>query len=245
MRWPVSRIARRRLFFGLAAATIIGIEAYVILIARDGRFEIKGEQHYEIAEFSTGSTVTHAFLMRGDGLHSISVHLETTAPSSVRVRWTLWHGYLEAFRQEMPRAFEGETTASIMPGGRWVTWDVTRDGSSDNRWYTLDVQLLSAVAAGPGPEPQVSVVATRDNPERGGILFVNGVRQPGSLWLRADRRGRTIYRRFVAEAEPNLPAVLRIEAVQWLLVVVLHWAFFTFAYALLVSPMTSRGATDL
>lgn len=245
MKRLVSMVGRRRLIFGLAAVTLMGIEAYVILIAREGRFEIKGEQPYEISEFTTGATVTHAFLMRGDGLHSVSVHLETTAPASVRVRWTLWHSYLEAFRQEMSRAFEGETTASIVPGGSWVTWDVTRDGSSDNRWYTLDVQLLTAVAAGTGPEPKVNVVATRDNPERGGILFVNGVRQPGSLLLRADRRGRTLYRRFVVEAEPNLPGLLRVEAVQWLVVVVGHWAFLTFVYAFLMSPAKLRSNRDL
>ena len=75
-------------------------------------------------------------------------------------------------------------------------------------WYTFEVQLLEAdnVAVRPGASARrVALVASSDNPERGGILWVGDTRQPGSLFIRAERQGRTPYRRFVAEVEPNLP----------------------------------------
>ena len=65
------------------------------------------------------------------------------------------------------------------------------------------------------------------------MLFVNDIRQPGSLNLRAERRGRTLYRRFLEEAAPNLPAVLQVPAVQWAIAIVLHWALIVFAYTVL------------
>lgn len=236
--------ARPLFLFTLACVVAIVLEVYVVLLDRESTFEIRGEQVYDIAEFAEGRTVTHAFLMRGDGMHAVSVRLTSSAPTSARLRWTLWHSYAEAFRAPMSRAFNGETDVTVTPEGSWVTFDVTRDGSSNNRWYTLDVQLVNAppVGAEPSTAPRVSLVASRDNPERGGILWVNGVRQTGSLMLRADRHGRTLYRRFEAEALPNLPRVFRNELVQWLIAAVAHWAFFTYAYALTVGSAPPRHA---
>jgi len=87
-------------------------------------------------------------------------------------------------------------------------------------------------AAGNAPV-EISLFASRDNPDRGGVLWVGGARQLGSLVMRAERRGRTPYRRFLAEAEPNLPAVLRNGTVQWLTVIAFHWALIVFAWSAL------------
>ena len=78
----------------------------------------------------------------------------------------------------------------------------------------------------------MAIVASHDNPDRGGVLWVNGIRQPGSLMLRADRRGRTLYRRLLAAAV-NLPTPLRIPAVQWTLAAACHAALIVFAYVVL------------
>jgi hypothetical protein len=78
-------------------------------------------------------------------------------------------------------------------------------------------------------------VGSHDNPDRGGVLWIDGVRQPGSLFLKADRRGRTRYDRFLAETAPNLPPSLRIRAVQWLVFAALHWAMVVFAYTLVAA----------
>jgi len=130
----------------------------------------------------------------------------------------------------MSPAFEGVASFDLRPGRQWETITFTRDGSSKDRWYTIQLRLLDPQ---PPPSPQVSIVASRDNPDRGGVLFVNDLRQPGSLNLRAERRGRTLYRRFLAEAAPNLPAMLQVPAVQWAIALVFHWALIVFAYTVL------------
>ena len=139
----------------------------------------------------------------------------------------------------MARAFEGVEAFDLRPGGQWKTISFTRDGSSNDRWYTLQMRLLDPE---PPPAPQVSISASYDNPERGGLLFVNGLLKPGSLNLRAERRGRTLYRQFLAEASPNLPSVLRIPAVQWAIAIVLHWALIVFAYAVITDEQEIQSA---
>ena len=208
---------------------MILVEAYVVFTARAGIFEIEGVETYDVGDFREGGTVAQAFLMRGDGMKAVRVRFSSNAVTIARVQWTLWRGYPDQ-PKEMARSFEGEEIFRLRPGRQWRTISFTRDGSSRDRWYTIQLRLLDPQ---PPPSPQVSIVASHDNPDRGGVLFVNDIRQPGSLNLRAERRGRTLYRRFLEEAAPNLPAVLQVPAVQWAIAIVLHWALIVFAYTVL------------
>lgn len=222
-------LRRMRVMFALGCLAIVTIEAYVVFGDTDSRFGIEGKQLYDVSEFAAGQSVSHAFLMRGDGMQAVGIRLSSSGVTTARVQWTLWRGFPDQ-PKEMARAFEGVEAFDLRPGRQWKTIAFTRDGSSKDRWYTLQLRLLDP---GQPPTPQVSIVASHDNPDRGGILFINDARKPGSLNLRAERRGRTLYRRFLAEAAPNLPATLRNPAVQWALVIALHWALLVFAYAVL------------
>jgi hypothetical protein len=223
------------MLFGLVCAAVLAFEAYVVFGDNHSVFRIEGEEPYDITSFAAGINVSHAFLMRGDGMQAVSVRLSSTTVTTARVQWTLWRGY-PVLPTEMTRAFEGVETFDLRPGRQWKTLPFTRDGSSKDRWYTLQLRLLDPE---PPPSPQVSIVASRDNPDRGGLLFVNDIQQPGSLYLRAERRGRTLYRRFVAEAAPNLPKVFRLAAVQWAIAIVFHWALIVFAYTVLFTDRES------
>lgn len=213
--------------FTLVCTVALLVECYLIFVRQGSSFRIEGDQRYDIADFAAGAVVSHAFLMRGDGMQAVRIRLSSTAVTTARIQWTLWRGFPDQ-PKEMARAFEGVEAFDLRPGRQWKTITFTRDGSSKDRWYTLQLRLLDPP---PPPSPQVSIVASHDNPDRGGILFVNDLRKPGSLNLRAERRGRTLYRRFLAEAAPNLPAQLRVPAVQWVLAIALHWALIVFAYA--------------
>lgn len=264
--------SRQRALFALGCAAVIAAESYVLFVDRDHTFSIQGRRTYPLGEFGDGVPVAHAFLMRGDGLRAVRVQFSSTAPATVQLRWQLlrepasdetlsiagprevrleadrtWTTYpaIRDGSSEKLSIMEGGTRELRLEAGRtWATFPVTRDGSSHDRWYAFEAQLADPPSANVRDRVQIALLATHDNPDRGGSLFVAGVNQPGSLVLRADRRGPTLYRRFVVEVEPNLPGVLRIQAVQWLVVILLHWAFVTFAYALLVSPMTPRSPTD-
>lgn len=215
--------------FVLVCTAALLIECHLIFIKQGSSFRIEGDQRYDITDFAAGSVVSHAFLMRGDGMQAVRIRLSSTAVTTARVQWTLWRGFPDQ-PKEMARAFEGVEAFDLRAGRQWKTINFTRDGSSKDRWYTLQLRLLDPQ---PPPSPQVSIVASHDNPDRGGILFVNDLRKPGSLNLRAERRGRTLYRRFLAEAAPNLPAVLRAPAMQWALAVAFHWALIVFAFSVL------------
>lgn len=228
----LDRGPRSRALFAAVCAAVLGVEIYIAFINRAGTFRIEGVDPYDVTEFGSGSSVSHAFLMRGDGLHAVSIRLSSDTAATASVQWTLWRGLADQ-PAEMTPAFEGTESLDLKPGRQWKSLTFTRDGSSRDRWYTIQLRLLEVAPV----STQVAIVASRDNPERGGVLWVNDVRQPGSLFVRADWRGRTLYRRFLADAAPNLPAALRIPAVQWSIVVVFHWAFMVFAYAL----MTGTG----
>lgn len=225
MRSILSGVNWWRAMAATIIAATIAVEVYVVFINRSSGFRIEGLDDYDISEFGSGAAVSHAFLMRGDGLNAVSLRFSSHAKAVVVVQWTLWRGLADQ-PQQMTRAFEGVDTLDLRPGRQWKTFAFTRDASSRDRWYTIEIRLQEA------PRP-VALVASSDNPERGGVLFVNGVRQSGSLSLRAERHGRTRYRRFVAEVEPNLPPALRIRAIQWSIVVLFHWAFVVFAFSVM------------
>lgn len=208
---------------------LLALEAYLVFYDRVDTFRIEGKRSYEVAEFSTGATVSQAFLMRGDGLESVSVLFSSREAASVKVEWTLWRGFPDQ-PADMTLAFEAVRDVQLRPGRQWHSLELPRDGSSRDRWYTIRLHLLDPRAV---PPAQVSVIASHDNPDRGGVLWIDDVRQPGSLLLRTHRRGRTAYRQFEVGAEPHLPAALRNPVAQWAIVVVVHWALLVFAYALL------------
>jgi hypothetical protein len=229
---PIARERMPQILFAVACLAVILVELHTMFVARDDTFAIEGRRTYEVREFASGQPVSHAFLMRGDGLYAIRALLSSDAPVDARLRWTLWRGSVDV--PPMTPAAGGEAQLSLTPGQQWATLNAVRDGSSNNRWYTIELQLLQPVATpateGTVPVPHVSLVASHDNPDRGGVFWIAAARQPGSLVMRAERRGRTLYSRFQAEAEPHLPAILRNEAVQWLVAVAYHWAFVVFAY---------------
>ena len=227
---PAKPSRRSRNLFALVCGAVLVVEAFVIFVDTRSVFSIEGVEIYDISAFASGATVSHAFLMVGDGLESVSVRLNSTAATSVRVHWSLWRGHPDK-AAEMTRAFEEETSFDLRAGRQWKTVSFTRDGSSKDRWYTIQFRLVDPQ---PPPSPQVAIVASQNNPDRGGSLFVKGVNQPGSLYLRAERRGRTLYRRFLAEAAANLPAILQVPTVQWAAAIVFHWALFVFGYALVL-----------
>jgi hypothetical protein len=232
-----SRRVRHVVMVAVVVAAVLAAEAYSILADRADTFSIEGKRVYEIPEFASGGVVSHAFLMQGDGLHSVRIRLSSQTATDATLQWTLWRGFYDA-PQDMSKSFEGVEALKLRGGAEWKTLEFPRDGSSHNRWYTLDIRLANP---NPLPSPQVFVVASHDNPDRGGVLWVNTVRQPGSLFLRADRRGRTLYREFRASVAPNLPAPLRIPAVQLTLAAAFHWALFMFAYAYLTETSFRNG----
>ena len=228
----------KRALGALICALVFGLELYVVCVNRHGEFRIEGSEIFDLTEFGSGAVVSHAFLMRGDGLNSVAVQFGSDAMAQVNVQWTLWRGMADQ-PAEMTRAFEGAEVIDLRPGHQWDTFTFTRDASSRDRWYTIEVRSLAVARLPPGPEggvdapPMVALVASHDNPNRGGVLWVNGARRPGSLLMEAGRQGRTLYRSFVSEVEPNLPSVLGIRAVQWLVVIAFHWAFLVFAWSVL------------
>ena len=230
------RVTAKPFALTVVCVAALALEIYLVFISRHGVFRIEGEDTYDLTGFGSGAVVAHSFLMRGDGLNSVAVRLGSDARAQVKVQWTLWRGTADQPR-DMTLAFEGSEVIDLRPGHQWKTVSFTRDASSRDRWYTIEVRSLAIARAEPAPTggadtpPQIVLVASHDNPERGGVLWVNGVRQPGSLFMQAGRQGRTLHRRFVAEVEPNLPPLLRIRAVQWLLALASHWAFLVFAWA--------------
>ena len=234
----IARLTAKQVAVALVCSAAITLEIYVVFINNSGAFSIEGKEAFDLTEFGSGAVVSHAFLMRGDGLNSVAVQFGSDSRVQVNVQWTLWRGMADQ-PAEMTRAFEGAEVLDLRPGHQWKTFALTRDASSRDRWYTIEVRSLAVTRLGPGTggganaPPQVALVASQDNPERGGVLWVNGARRPGSLFMRAGRQGRTLYRRFVAEVEPNLPPLLRIRAVQWIVVVAFHWAFLVFAWSVL------------
>lgn len=232
------RLTAKQCAFAAVCTVALACEIYLVFISRQGTFRIEGKNAFDITGFGAGAVVSHAFVMRGDGLTAVAVQIGSDSRAQVDVQWTLWRGMADQ-PAEMSRAFEGGEVITLRPGHQWVTFEFTRDASSRDRWYTIELRsravarLGATLDEGTGAPPTVSLVASHDNPERGGVLWVDGKRQPGSLFMRAERQGRTLYRRFVMEVEPNLPPVLRIRAVQWLGVIAFHWAFLVFVWAVL------------
>lgn len=232
---------RLSLFAGVCVLALAG-EAYFVFFAGDSGFRIEGQDQYLVEQFTSGASVTHAFQMRGDGLNGVSVRFNSTAAAAARVQWTLRRGNPDTPADTGP-AFEAIETFDLRAGPQWKTFTFTRDSSSRDRWYSFELRLLD-VDRGAASAAVISLFASRDNPERGGVLWVGGARQLGSLVMQAERRGRTPYRRFLVEAEPNLPALLRNGTVQWLTVIAVHWALIVFAWSVLADAKRPSAVAE-
>ena len=232
---PITRsLGARQTLVVAVAVVLLGLETYILFFDRDGAFTIEGKNNYEISEFTNGAVVSHAFLMDRDGLHSVQVRLNSNVPAAVTIQWVLWTGAPETPAQ-MARAFDGVTSFDVPAGASWQSIQFSRHGSSNNRWFTIELRVLNvAAASNAGGAPSISLSASRDNPRRGGALWVNGARQPGSLSLRAAFTGRTLYRRFQIEATPHMPRLLQLPLVQWTAFVLLNCAFLVFAYSVMM-----------
>jgi hypothetical protein len=220
----------RWLAAAVAIMALLAFEAQAVFVNRDGTFRIEGERPYAIEEFAAGAPVRQAFLMQGDGLRGVRVLVEATVDGSVAIAWKLWRGTPDL--PGMSLAFEGVETVATSRGQQWIALSFPRDGSSGDRWYTLETMLLTPRGAEPDSAAP-RLIASRDNPERGGVLWVGEARQPGSLFIRADRRGQNAYRRFRSEGTPHLPGVLQVETIQWVIFLSCHVAFVAYAIAAL------------
>jgi hypothetical protein len=227
------RLRDWRVWFVAICVIAFSGEAYWVFGHTVGTFRIEGLERYEMDAFAGGARVAHSFMMSGDGLSAVRVHVNSRVAANARIGWTLFRGSPDVV--PMTAAEVHEDQVALRPGPQWLTFNVIRDGSSNDDWYTFELRLVDVVpVSGPAIDgPLVTITASRDNPERGGILWVDDARQPGSLLIRADRNGRTLYRRFMLEAAPHMPRMFRTEAVQWLLALALHGALVVFAYAVL------------
>jgi hypothetical protein len=228
---PRSSDWRLRVACLVIAAAVGALEVWAVLVDRDGTFAIEGEMPQVIRQFGEGQAVRQAFLMQGDGLHQVRVMVSCPRPQDFPVQWSLWRGTPDE-PATFTTAFAASETWSLHGGRQWLALRFPRDGLSGDRWYTIEVKAARPDAPIDAVD-RVGILASQDNPERGGVLWLNDVRQPGSLTIRADRQGRTLFRRFEAEALPHLPSLFGSAWLQWLIVIALHWAFWIVAYAVL------------
>jgi hypothetical protein len=227
----VSRLSirtRRYIAYFLLACTCGSLTGY-ILFFRHAIFQIEGERPVPIEAFGDGATVTHAFLMDGDGLRAISVRIVADQPLSLRVVYKLLRLYDPAPGAEnnpnlYTATYAWTGTLSLRAGDQWQRIEFPSVGKSHDRWYGFEIRLLDAtnLARRPAqsPRPSVRVMASEDNPPRGGKLWINGVRQHGALFIRA--HAGTIYEQFMLgdsvfwRDHPLVPVI----------VVGVAWAFF-------------------
>jgi hypothetical protein len=221
---------RQRVLLASACALGLAAEAYVLFADDTSTFSIVGRQRFGVTDFGEGKPMAHAFLMRGDGLNAVGVEIVSDRPTVARIHWRLWRGMADV--SPMTLAAEGDSDVPLGARINRVTFPVVRDGSSKDRWYTFEIQMTNALPRDDVTRPTVAMMASGDNPDRGGVLWIDGQRKAGSLVLHAQRTGRTLYRRFVAEVQPKLRAPLRNPVVQWAFALWLHAAFVTFAYTI-------------
>lgn len=227
---PVRGDRVARWLMSASVVALVALEIHTLFVSREGTFQIEGERPYKVESFAAGEPVRQAFLMQGSGLRGIRILVDAPGRQTLPVQWKLWRGHPD--EPGLTLAFDGTTTVEVSRGRRWVEFSFPRDGSSNDRWYTFEVALDRAPDGEPAGSP-VALVASQDNPARGGVLWVGQKREAGSLFIRADRRGRTLYTRFQMEAVPKLPKALRFEAVHWVVFLAWHVAFFVYARAVL------------
>lgn len=224
-----ARSSWRPAFWGVAAALLV-VELLVLSRAGSTPFITQGRENVVVRSTNDNPlTVEHAFLMRGAGLNGVVIELDALVLTDVTIEWTLWRGHRDE-PDTMTRAYQSSESVRLHRGRQSVRLSFTRDASSHDRWYTIQLRVLGEPGA--PDERNVGVVVSRDNPMRGGVLWVDDVRQPGSLRLRAERQGRSLLRQFETEVVPHLPAPLRNPVAQAAIAILFHWALLLVALSL-------------
>jgi hypothetical protein len=228
-----------RLLFACICAALFGYEVYRFYdttVSHAPTVLIQGEQPIPMPEFGDGAELTQAFGMTGDGLKGVSVQLFSDQPTTLDVLCELQQRF-----EDMPAAYaeiyRWTTTLRDVSGTQWRRFDFPPLAASAGRFYAFRIRVLDsephrkgAAAAG---RPHVAIAAFSDNVRRGGILWVDGARQTGSLYFQAHGDGETAFARFRLNVEPQLPWPLRNQAIQLVLVLILHWALLTSCHAML------------
>lgn len=158
---------------------------------------IEGAEPISIAGFGTGATVRHAFQMPVDALSGISVRISSDQSSTL----TLFCRLLQVSdrsegAEDHPDAYteiyRWTERLNVPAGEAWHRFEFPLVDASTGRWYAFEIRLFEAspmrMPAAAATRPAVAIAASRDNPARGGKLWVDGVRQPGSLFIRAHKR---------------------------------------------------------
>lgn len=190
---------RGRLGLALFVGGCVFLIAYPVwsVLNRPIALRIEGTEPLSIAEFGTGAAVRHAFQMPVDGLSEISVRISADQSSTLTLFCRLLQvsdssdgaeSHLDAYSE----IYRWTERLNVRVGEGWHRFEFPSVGTSKGRWYAFEVRLLEAsptrMPAAAATRPAVGIAASRDNPARGGKLWVDGVRQPGSLFIRAHRR---------------------------------------------------------
>ena len=202
-------------WFLAACAPLIGYETYLMFF-KPMVLRIEGEKPVALEAFGQGATVTHAFLMNGDGLRAVDVRIASDQSASVHVFCKLMRLYdtaagADANPNLYTQIYAWSGAFSLRAGDQWHRIEFPSVGASNDRWYAFQIRVIDVVpkrgwSHRRDAEPAVSIIASEDNPRRGGKLWIGDVRQPGALFIRAS--GGTTYQRYRAGAAPGLPAVL-------------------------------------
>ena len=225
--------------FVCGCAWLTGYETWFVFFS-DLSMRIDGKQPVAITEFANGVPVFHAFLMNGDGLRAVSVRIVAEQPASLRVAYKLLRLYDRdpasiMIRTGTPRCTAGPTDYSTGLATTGSASHFRQSRSPTTRCTRLKSawQATSAGRSAANGRPAVSLMASMDNPPYGGALWIDGVRQPGSLFIAV--HGDTIYTGLQRRSELILPAVFRDRAVQALIALALQGAFIALAYGVLFS----------
>lgn len=239
---PSVRGTFRSVLLVLIYVILVVSEGIALFAARTVRFSIEGTMPYAIDAFGDRAMVEHEFLMAGDGLNAVSVRLAAARPMSFRVLTTL--SSVEPSAPDRRAAlYRWVSDVTLKHAITWKRFDFPPLTASNDRYYSFRIQLVDGTLSDdPGtPRPidplPVAIMASHDNPPRGGALWISGIRQTGSLYLRAHTPGETAYERFRLSMEPRLPPLLRHFGAQVLIVLVYQWALLAFADALLFGEM--------
>ena len=203
---------------------------------------IEGEEPIQIAAFGDGAQVTQAFGMTADGLRGVSVRLSSDRPATLEVLCELQRRF-----EDMPGAYaeiyRWTTILQDVSGTQWRRFDFPPLDGSAGRFYAFSIRILepdSKPAQGAGDRavkvverPHVTLTGFADNVRGGGVLWLAGTRQVGSLFFQAHGDGETAYARFRLRIEPRLPWPLRNLAVQIMLMLMLNWALLMSCHAML------------
>jgi hypothetical protein len=238
-----------RVLFLCVCAALVGYEGYRFYgttVSGAPTVLIQGEQPILMPEFGDGVELTQAFGMIADGLRGVSVQLTSDRPATLQVSCELQQVF-----NDMPgtyaEIYNWTTTLRDVSGTQWRRFDFPQVAASAGRSYAFRIRVLESkplvgksTAAKAAERPRVAIAGFSDNVRRGGILWVAGVRQVGSLHFQAHGDGETAYERFRLGVGPRLPWPLRNQATQLVFVLILHWALLTTCHAMLFEDPERR-----